>query len=96
MVPVIHKGRTHMPTFNNENLLEMVELYASEISAIDSEEMLSERFDSDILPSVIKQYGADDEVAISEAFNNWSDGLCKDGEIHSQQYAEYCYVGSAS
>ena len=85
-----------MRTFNDENLLEMVELYAAEVGAIDSEDMLSESFDANVLPGVIEQYSSDDEVAISEAFNNWSDALCKDGEIHPEQYSEYCYVGSAS
>jgi len=85
-----------MKTYNDENLLEMVELYAEEVGAIASEDELSERFDEQVLPAVIDQYGADDEIAISEAFNNWTDSLCKDGEIHPEQYSQYCYVGSAA
>lgn len=82
--------------YHDENLLEMVELYADEMGYISSESELSERFDENIAPLVIEQYGADDEPAMSEAFNNWSDALCKGGEIHPQQYNDYCYVGEYS
>ncbi len=85
-----------MKNYNDENLLEMVELYAEEMGYIASEDELSERFDEQVLPAVIDQYGTDDTIAISEEFNNWTDSLCKDGEIHPEQYSEYCYVGSAS
>jgi hypothetical protein len=79
--------------WNSVDLLEMVELYAEDNGMIASEEELSERFDSEVLPSVIEQYGEDDEPAINEAFNDWTDMLCKDGEIHPEQYDKYCYVG---
>ncbi len=85
-----------MSNYNDENLLEMVELYAAEIGAIASEQELSDRFDADVLPHVIAEYGAHDEPALYEAFNNWSDALCKDGEIHPEQYRMYCYIGEAS
>lgn len=74
-------------------MLEVVELYAEDNGMIASEDELSKRFDAEVLPSVIEQYGEDDEPAISEAFNNWTDSLCKDGEIHEEQYNSYCYVG---
>ena len=82
--------------YNNENLLEMVEMYAEEVGAISSEEMLSELFDYDIVQSIIEEYSEDDTVAINEGFTNWSDMLCKDGEIHPEQYQHYCYVGKYS
>ena len=63
---------------------------------ISSEDELSERFDDEIAPLVIEQYGEDDEPAMSEAFNDWTDSLCKDGEIHEEQYNKYCYVGKYS
>ena len=85
-----------MQNYNNEDLLEMVELYAEECGLIDSEDMLSERFDEEIAPLIIEQYGVDDEPAMSEGFNDWSDGLCKDGIIHSEQYDQYYYVGKWS
>jgi hypothetical protein len=75
------------------DLLEMVELYAEDNGQIASESELSERFDRDVLPDVIAQYGESDSVAINEAFNDWTDSLCTDGELHPAQYDSYCYVG---
>ena len=87
--------------YNDENLLEMIELYAAEIGAIDSEEALSELFDAEILPGILAQHGEPgiaftDTTMIDEEFNNWSDFRCKDGEIHPEQYDKYCYVGEMS
>ena len=81
-------------TYNDENLLEMVELYAAEVGAIESEEELSIKFDEEVAELVVAEYGPNDEPAMSEAFNNWTDMLCKDGEIHPEQYNNYCYVGN--
>lgn len=85
-----------MGIFSNVELLEIVESYAADNGGIDSEKSLSERFDQEIAPLVIEEYGEDDEPAINEAFNNWSDSLCEDGELHELQYNEYCYVGDYS
>ena len=74
----------------------IVETFAEANNLIDSEEALSELFDEEIAPLVIEQYGENDIPAMSESFNNWSDSLCKDGELHSIQYHEYCYVGKYS
>lgn len=82
--------------WNRIDLLELVESYADEYGMIASESELSELFDSDIAPLVIAEYGESDSVAMNEAFNNWSDGLCKNGEIHPEQYSQYCYVGKWS
>ncbi len=78
------------------DMLEVVELYAEENNMIATEQELSDRFDAEVLPEVVAQYGEDDEPAISEAFNNWTDMLCKDGEIHAEQYDSYTYVGRLS
>jgi hypothetical protein len=43
-------------------------------------------FKGEIEPYVIKQYGPDDEIALNEAFNDWTDGLCKDREISNHIY----------
>ena len=90
-----------MKNYNDENLLEMVELYAEEIGAISTEEALSERFDEQELPSIIENNGRvgkefTDTVLVNECFNNWTDMLCKDQEIHPKQYDNYCYVGKYS
>jgi hypothetical protein len=82
-----------MGRWDRVDLLEMVELYAEDNGLIASEDELSKRFDEEVLPLVVEEYGEDDEPAISEAFNNWTDSLCKDGELHPEQYDKYCYVG---
>ena len=58
-----------------------------------TEEQLSELFDNEVLPLVVEQYGEDDIIAINTAYNDWTDMLCKDGEITDEQYNNYCYVG---
>lgn len=85
-----------MRKWHNEDLLEVVEMYADDTGYISNEDELSERFDEEIALQVVEQYGADDVPAISEVFNNWSDMLCKDGDIHPIQYANYCYTGKYS
>lgn len=82
-----------MKNWHRIDMLEVVELFAEDNGMIASEQELSDRFDLEVLPHVIEQYGEDDSVAINEAFNDWTDGLCKDGEIHESQYNSYCYVG---
>lgn len=87
--------------YNDENLLDMVELYASEMGYISSEDELSERFDNDIAPQILEQFGTkgeefEDTVMMSEEFNNWTDSLTKNGEIHPEQYNQYCYTGRYS
>lgn len=47
---------------------------------------LREQFEKDILPEVFATYGPDDINAIDEAYNNWTDTLCKDGIISQWQY----------
>lgn len=79
--------------WNNVDLLEIVELYAEDNGMIASEYELSKRFDEEILPYVIEQYSADDKIAINESFNDWTDSLCKGGELHPEQYNSYCYTG---
>ena len=65
------------------------------LGAIDAyvEEMnetLNKRFKDEIAPLVIAQYSADDTVALDEAFNNWTDSLCKGGEICDSVYNGVC------
>jgi hypothetical protein len=81
--------------FKHVSLLELVECYATENRLIDSEEMLSERFDQ-MIEVFAPNFPLDDEPALSEEFNNWTDSLCKDGELHDEQYNQYGYVGKHS
>jgi hypothetical protein len=80
--------------WNNESHLELIEQVAETEGMISCEEELSEMFDRDIAPLVIEQYGEDDQPAMNEAFNNWSDGLTKDGQLHPLQYDTYVYCGN--
>ena len=82
-----------MGIFSHVELLEIIGEYAADNNGIDSEQALSDRFDDEIAPLIIDQYGEGDKPAMNEAFNNWSDSLCKDGELHEIQYSQYCYVG---
>ena len=85
-----------MKNWNDETHLECIEALANENGWISNEDELSELFDSEIAPSIISEYGEDDEPAINEGFNNWSDSLCKNGDIHPLQYNQYCYTGDYS
>ena len=54
-----------------------------------TQEEIHARFVAEILPTVCEQYeqnGQKDIPARSEAFNNWTDMLCKDGEISDTLY----------
>ena len=74
-------------------MLELVEHYGERWNGISSEKQLSDRFDEDLADVVVEQYGRDDQCAIDQAFNDWTDMLCKEGEIHPEQYDKYTYVG---
>jgi hypothetical protein len=43
-------------------------------------------FKENILPAVVSKYGKNDKVAICEAWNEYTDMLCKDGLISMKQY----------
>ena len=46
-------------------------------------------FKEEILPSIIKRYemdGIKDKPARAEAWNNFTDSLCEDGQITNKQY----------
>tara|TARA_B100001093_G_C26071172_1_gene694574 strand:- start:219 stop:473 length:255 start_codon:yes stop_codon:yes gene_type:complete len=78
--------------YNNETFLEIIELYAIEAGLISSEDELSEQFDQ-YIDDCFPDFPVDDEPALNEAFNNWTDSLCKDGIIHPEQYNQYDYTG---
>lgn len=81
-----------MKLFNDESLLELAELYASDYGHICSEDEASERFD-EMLAECSPEFDTEDKIAVNEAFSCWMDGLCKDGEIHPEQYNSYEYIG---
>lgn len=46
-------------------------------------------FQSEIVPLIVARYGADDAVAHSEEWNNYTDSLTRDGEFNALMY-HYC------
>ncbi len=88
-----------MRNYNDEDLLQMVEMYAETQGYISSEEELSDMFDNylkDILDNmshIDAQRLLKDKPTLSELFGRYVDALCKDGEIHPIQYAEYSDKG---
>jgi len=85
-----------MKNWNSVDMLEVVEYYAEDHGMIASEEELSARFDAEVLPHIIAQYGEEDTPAISQGFADWADSLARDGELHHEQDSTYCYVGRLS
>lgn len=43
-------------------------------------------FRAEVLPNILAQYGRDDKPAIREAWNNYTDDLCKGDRITLHQY----------
>ena len=77
-----------------DSTIEMVEYIAEMEGFISSEQQLSEQFDEMI--GQCEGVDTDDTVAMNEAFKNWTDGLCKDGILHTEQYNTYAYIGDYS
>ena len=77
-------------TSDIKETIETIEHDAIENGFIESEDALSERFDDMVIEFEVP---TDDGPMMREWFNNWTDGLCKDGELHERQYNDYCYVG---
>lgn len=46
-------------------------------------------FRTQVLPAVIVQYGPKDAPARCEAWNDWTDALCKDRQITLRQYESW-------
>jgi ABC-type amino acid transport substrate-binding protein len=44
------------------------------------------RFRREVAPGVVARYGKRDKPACREAWNDWTDGLHKDGQITARQY----------
>ena len=48
-----------------------------------------EQWECEIVPLVIQHYGANDNDAMAQSWNDYTDSLCKDGELCDLQY-NYC------
>ena len=65
---------------------------ASNLSRVMTRDQAINEFELFVLPTVIEhkeQDGIIDRPARREAWNNWTDGLCKDNQISDWQYANW-------
>jgi hypothetical protein len=81
-----------MTRWDDEGLLEVVEMVAENEAMISSEEELSENFDN-MLEDINCCPERLTETDVNCMFNDWKDGEAKDGNIHQIQDNQYCYVG---
>lgn len=49
-------------------------------------------FRQHLAPNVITLYGKNDTAAMNQAFNDWTDQLCKEGIITERQYNNWTRV----
>ena len=67
---------------------------ASQLPTVLLREDAVTQFNENILPLVIEQFEQDgqfDECARSEAWNDWTDSLCKNGIISDWQYENWTH-----
>jgi hypothetical protein len=65
---------------------------ATNLSEVMTHSQAINEFELFVLPTVIEHYeqdGIPDIPARSEAWNNWTDSLCKDNQISDWQYANW-------
>lgn len=62
--------------------------YTSEETVEDETERVLAPAWPEIKKMITDEYGEDDEIAINEGFNDWTDSLCKDGDISERTYNE--------
>ena len=65
---------------------------AANLDTVMTWEQACEQFASEILPhmqTIYEQDGVPDWPARSETWNNWTDSLCKDGQISDWQYENW-------
>ncbi len=55
---------------------------------MNKKEVVAE-FKEFVLPNVIKRFGEKDKIALAEAWNDYTDALCKDGRITLKQYESW-------
>jgi len=70
---------------------------ASNLDSVMTRDEAIEIFDNHVLPIVVQHYeqdGRPDECARREAFNNWTDAMCKDGQISDWQYENWTHPDS--
>jgi len=80
-----------MKKWNDESMIQVIELYAADNQMLASEQELSDLFDARI--DEYDNYPTHDKTMLIEDFNIFADMLCKGGDIHPDQYYEYNYAG---
>ena len=67
---------------------------AANLDSVMTWEQACEQFESEVFPCVQAQYeqdGVPDWPARREAWNNWTDSLCKNGQISDWQDANWSH-----
>ncbi len=67
---------------------------AANLDSVMTWEQACEQFESEVFPYAQAQYeqdGVPDWPARREAWNNWTDSLCKNGQISDWQYANWSH-----
>jgi len=72
---------------------EYIDLFGELPNGEMTSEEVQEDFKENILPMVLDTYDADDEIAINEAFNDYTDSLCQTGKITDWLYNNIEYEG---
>jgi len=67
---------------------------SANLDSVMTWEQACEQFESEVFPHIQAQYeqdGVPDWPARRETWNNWTDHLCKDGQISDWQYANWSH-----
>jgi len=73
------------------DLLSAVEKFAQDYNLIDSEEALSDEFDT--FCEELPPHYHEDKPALNADFSNYKDCLLTDNRLHPEQVNQYCYIG---
>ena len=67
---------------------------SSNLDTVITRDQAIERFENEVLPYIQRQYeddGIPDYCARATAWNDWTDGLCKNEEISDWQYDNWSH-----
>ena len=89
-----HKIKMNKTLLHPSNSQTRRKAMATNLSTVLTREQAIQQFEAFVLPTVKaihEQDGQLDEPARSEAWNDWTDSLCKDGIISDWQYANWTH-----
>jgi len=52
-------------------------------------QLFAQRFRDEVAPGILAAYGPCDAPAFAQAWNDWTDALCKEGEIPDTEYSNW-------